>query len=88
MGVAYIYHIITVWGACGGHVGGQGGGGGGGEFLGKHFPSSSSARTVLLPILSQTINFQDCDLESGLSLCEQEEEVEGRGRGCLIHTHL
>ena len=26
------------------------GGQGGGEFLGKHFPSSSSAKTVLLPI--------------------------------------
>ena len=29
--------------------------GGGGEFLGKHFPSSSSVRAVFL---SQIINFQ------------------------------
>ena len=38
----------SMWGA-------RGGGGGGREFLGKHFPSSSSVRAVFL---SQIINFQ------------------------------
>ena len=53
MGVVCIPHNNHVGGMWG-HVGGQGGGR---EFLGKHFPSSSSVRPRAV-FLSQIINFQ------------------------------